>query len=193
MKMITSANIEFNYSDFKDMYDKTGFNLAEVLWDVLRDNPNREFEREGITFKINPPMFMNIKDVNWEIYLFVYANADIDNSTPNARYIYQDIYLHIETIANEIKEKLNTIQIPLNTDNVKYIEEDEAFYVKAGCPSPEMMTLDCDLINTIEDIFPYTDLPIEEDKEDTLPKWMEIPKTDKDEMDFNDYMSEIER
>lgn len=161
MEILTSTLIDFNYCDFENLYKQTGFNIANILWeDVLRDNPIRKFECEGVLIFIDPPMFMDIKDCDMSMMLYIKVDEDAKEHVENSRQIKADIFSHIEKLANEIKEKLNTVQVPLNADNVRYVEEDESFYVKIGCPSPEMMTLDCDLIETIEDIF-----PMEEDRE----------------------------
>lgn len=146
-KIITSIDVLFNYDDFVSLYKATNFDFSNVLWNVLRDNPNRKHEKNGKLFEINPPLFMNIRDLRFgQMPLFLECIGEVPSSVFEDEELQSQMFSKVTALVEELKTALQKVQIPTeNIENCKYIEEDEQFYVKVGYESPHMMTLECEI------------------------------------------------
>lgn len=149
---ITVATIDLNNIDFENLFVKTNFDISNIIWDVLRDNPKRRFTIDGTNFAIDPPMFMGIKDCNGDFQLFVSTdNKEMMMRAASDAILQQLIHDRISNIVSDVKERLNRIKIP--TTQLKFITYfNTKFYVEIGHEQPDTKMLDCDFNQTIEDL-----------------------------------------
>lgn len=149
---VTIANIDLNYDDFRVLNNYTNFDISEILWDVLRGNPKREFIINDIKFAIDPPMFMGIHDCDGTFSLFVSTDdANIIDDIASNETLKHLIHDRITNLVSDIKNHLNEIKIP-TTKLKNVIYSNEQFYVSLGCKQPEILTLDCTFEQTIDDL-----------------------------------------
>lgn len=143
MNLLAIATIEFNYHTFVELYEKTNFDISAILWDVLRDNPKREFMVDGISFDIDPPSLMDTKDCEDSVDLFIRVQEGLE----------EDIYARLET-DRDIQRALQRVTVPLELEEscVKYDANEEQFYIPLGKPIPPTMVLGCSFEQTIDDV-----------------------------------------
>jgi len=150
---ITIATIDLNNIDFENLFRKTNFDISDIIWDVLRDNPKRRFTIDNVNFAIDPPMFMSINDCNGDFSLFVSTDdKEMIMRAESDTILQQLIHDRISNIVSDVKERLNKIKIP--TTQLKFITYfNTKFYVEIGHDQPDTLTLDCDFNQTIEDLY----------------------------------------
>lgn len=154
MEILTSFAINFNYFEFKKLYEKTGFNLSNKLYESLYYNPHKKFSIEDTNFALRYRNNLNVSECNCSIDIFVDTDAtdefldklQIDHNLQ--RQIYNNIILFVE----ELNEKLNEIQIPIdNLENIIYNEKTNKFYVEMISTMPNIINISCEINKRIDE------------------------------------------
>lgn len=156
MNILTIIPVEFNYDNFIELYNKTNYDISDVLTDIIRDSSNTHFTIDDVNFSIEYDYLFGVNHCDYNVQLFIHYD-DIDGSFLDKLYtdnnLKQRILDKIFLFVNDIKEKFNTISIPTDElDNIYYNENEDEFYIKLNHNMPTMLKLDCKCDLTIDDI-----------------------------------------
>ena len=156
-KTVTIFDVDINYKDTVGLYEKTGFSIAEVIAYGFYDNCHNIITIKDLTINLSLMTLFtdnDCKNGNFCIFATVYDEdrskyQEIINEPTVRKQILEQVKICVEDINNEISK----YKIPIdNLENIKYIEKEDKFYQVIGTPTPTVITIKCELNQTIEDV-----------------------------------------
>lgn len=150
-------DVDINYKDTVELREKTDFSIAEVIAYAFYDNCHNIITIKDITFNLSLMTLFTDNDCkNGNFCVFVTVNGEnkyqyqeIINEPTVKKQILEQVKICVEDINNEFSK----YKIPIdNLENIKYIEKEDKFYQVMGTPAPTVITIKCELNQTIEDV-----------------------------------------